>query len=106
MSTVRVFRPAGKVRDILRAYRIIVDDEEVGKVRSGRTIEVPVEPGRHQVRAALGYVAGGDVGSEVYDLELRDGEVAELVVQPLGSPIYKPGDIGARRTSYLELVRR
>jgi hypothetical protein len=106
MPTLRVTRPAGKVRDILRAYRIIVDDEEVGKVRSGRTIDVPVGPGRHQVRAALGYVAGGDVGSEVFELELTDDEVADLLVQPLGSPIYKPGDIGGRRTSYLEVVRR
>jgi hypothetical protein len=103
VATLRITRPGGGFRDALRAYRVIVDDEEVGKVRRGQTIEIPTAPGSHRVRAALGYIVGGDVGSETFEIVVADDEVADLSVRPIGSPVYKPGDIGGRRTSYLEV---
>ena len=101
MAFVRVSRPGSGLRDLLRAYRVLIDDEEVGSVRRGQMIEVPTSAGSHRVRAALGYLGAGDVGSEQLVIELGREDVADLVVEPLGSPIYKPGSIGARRTSYL-----
>jgi hypothetical protein len=106
MATLRVTRPGGGFRDALRAYRIIIDDQDAGKIRRGQTIDIPTTPGSHRIRAALAYVAVGDVGSETIEITLGDDEVADLAVRPIGSPIYKPGDIGSRRTSYLELQPR
>jgi hypothetical protein len=101
MAIVRVSRPSGGIRDLLRAYRVLIDDEEVGSVRRGQTIEVQTPGGAHRVRAALGYVGAGDVGSEPLAINLGPADTVDLVVEPVGKPVYKPGDIAARRTSYL-----
>jgi hypothetical protein len=103
VATVRVTRPSGRLRDVLRAYTIRLDDEKVGSVRSGQSLEVSRTPGPHRLRAALSYLAVGDVGSEPIEIALAD-DVAESLVQPTGSPVFKPGDVRGRRTSYLELV--
>jgi hypothetical protein len=104
VATVRVTRPSGRLRDVLRAYTILLDDEKVGSVRSGQSLEVSTTPGPHRLRAALSYLAVGDVGSEPIEIALADDVVAEFLVQPTGSPVFKPGDVRGRRTSYLELV--
>ncbi len=99
-----VTRPSGRVRDVLRAYTILLDDQKVGSVRSGQSLEVSTTPWPHRLRAVLSYLAVGDVGSEPIEIVLADSVVAEFLVQPTGSPVFKPGDVRGRRTSYLELV--
>lgn len=104
MATLRVTRPSGRIRDSLRAYTILLDDQKVGDVRSGQTLEVSTTQGPHRLRAVLSYLLVGDVGSEPIEITLADRAVAEFLVQPVGSPVFKPGDAFGRRTSYLELV--
>jgi hypothetical protein len=99
-----VTRPPRAFRDRLRAYSILLDDEPVGSVRSGQSLDVPTTPGPHWLRAVLIYLAVGAVGSEPIDLTVDEGVVAEFLVQPIGPPVYKPGDAAGRRTSYLEVV--
>jgi hypothetical protein len=99
-----VTRPPRAVRDRLRAYTILLDDQNVGSVRRGQSLEVSTTPGPHRLHAVLRYLLVGDVGSESIELTAADGAVAEFLVRPIGPPVYKPGDVFGRRTSYLELV--
>jgi hypothetical protein len=62
-------------------------------VRSGQSLDVSTTPGPHRLRAALSYLAVGDVGSEPIEIALADDGVAEFLVQPTGSPVFKPGDV-------------
>lgn len=103
MATIRVSRPSG-IRDALRAYRVLLDGEEVGSVRGGQSVEVTTTQGSHRLAAALGYLLVGAVGSEPLEITVTDDAVAAFVVRPIGSPVFKPGDARYRRSSYLEIV--
>jgi hypothetical protein len=104
VATVRVTRPSGRVRDVLRAYTILLDDQKVGGVRSGQSLDVSTTPGPHRLRAVLSYLVVGDVGSEPIEIVLADDVGAEFLVQPTGSPVFTPGDARGLRASYLEIV--
>lgn len=73
-------------------------------MRSGQSLEVTTTPGLHRLRAVPSYLAVGDVGSEPIDITVDEGVAAEFLVQPIGPPVYKPGDAAGRRISYLEVV--
>ena len=104
MATVRVTRPSGGFRDSLRAYRISLDERDVGSLRRGQSLDVTTTPGPHRLQASLGYLLVGNAGSEPLEITVTDETVAEYIVRPLGAPIIKPGDVRYRRSSYLELV--
>ena len=60
--------------DMLRAYKILIDDEYRGEIRIDETKEFPVEKGRHTIRAKIDW--GGsptrcvDVGDSPVDIEV------------------------------------
>jgi membrane protease YdiL (CAAX protease family) len=39
--------------DKLKAYVVVIDGEEVGQIRDGRSISVPVSPGRHAIHLSM-----------------------------------------------------
>lgn len=104
MATLRVTRPAGGLRDSLRAYRISLDGQDAGTIRRGQSLDVTTTPGSHQLQASLGYLLVGDAGSQPVEVTVTDDAVAEYIVRPIGAPVIKPGDVRYRRSSYLELV--
>jgi len=52
-ARIVIERPAVGPSDRMRGYRVLVDDEAVGVLLPGRTIEVPVEPGEHVVQLRI-----------------------------------------------------
>ena len=48
MATLKIIRESD-YRDLLRAYKIIVDDRQIGEIRHGQTREFPISAGQHQL---------------------------------------------------------
>ena len=53
MATLALRRLKGGGRDLARAYRILVDDQEVGRLKRGESARFPLSAGRHDVQVAV-----------------------------------------------------
>lgn len=60
-ALVRVERVQVRWRDEAKPYEILVDDEKVGTVFSGRTTEIVVTPGRHSLKLKVGWAGSPSV---------------------------------------------
>jgi hypothetical protein len=76
-ATLRVIRRHVMWRDWAIAYRVILDGEELGRVRDGQTVECKVTPGPHVLRIKLGWS-----GSRELRFGLRDRETAQFACRP------------------------
>jgi hypothetical protein len=65
-----------------RRYKIYVDGVKVAAVRVGKTIEIPVTPGEHRVKAKLDWCSSPEVVINVVA-----GQPSNLAVETVG-PIY------------------
>jgi hypothetical protein len=65
-------------RDSRSVYRIIVDDQPMGSVRRGDSIDIEVSAGEHQVVA----FAGDEYESEPMLVTVRAGETVPLRCMP------------------------
>ena len=62
-----VLRRGGGFRDILRAYRIIVDGREVGKINRNSEIRIPVSAGKHAVQLKIDWCSSSELIISVAD---------------------------------------
>ena len=67
-------RPIGSA-GIFRRMVIEVDGEPVARVRDGKTVEIPVEPGQHFVRARMDWHSSPD-----FPLDIQPEETVRLRV--------------------------
>ncbi|MBI1341357.1 MAG: hypothetical protein GC171_00335 [Terrimonas sp.] len=58
-----------------RAYQFLIDGNVMSRVRNGESLEFQVEPGLHQFSCKAGWC-----GSEVIEMDIRENEIAYLVV--------------------------
>ena len=76
MATV-TFTRGHHYPDRLRAYKVLVDGEVVGRLRAGQTIEVDVQPGLHVVQARIDWCRSAplevNVGPRGAMLHVRTG---------------------------------
>jgi hypothetical protein len=75
-SVIRLHRSRDFQR--LRAYRVRIDGDPVGKIAAGETMDFPVPPGEHRVRLTLDKFWG----SRPVVLQVREGELAEFACRP------------------------
>ena len=80
MTEVIFSRPAGRWRDVLRAYRLYIDGEQRGTIRAGEEIRVGTEPGTHVVQARIDWS-----GSPEKELHAELGESVLVTVEPAGT---------------------
>lgn len=82
-ARIEVVRPKGKGfrRDMFGSYRILIDGDEIARLREGQTCALELAPGNHEASARINWVE-----TPPHQLELADGEVARLSVRPGGSP--------------------
>ena len=71
---VTVTRPRNRYVDFFRAYRILVDDEEVARIRRGRTVTFRIPEGTHRIRAKIDWC-----GSNEITFEAREGDKLAFV---------------------------
>jgi hypothetical protein len=75
-----VVRPGGYYVNAIRRYKIVVDGELAGTVKSGKACSLRVDPGRHAIEARIDWTGSSEVAVQV-----AAGETVTLTVTP-GSP--------------------
>ena len=100
-ATVVVARPPTVWIDRLRAYRVLVDGEERGRLRPGESVSIEVEPGAHVVQGKIDWTRSAELS-----LDLSDGESVAVELGPNANPftVLWFATVGSRR--YLRLERR
>ena len=53
MGTLTVRRLEKGGRDRLRAYKVLIDGQDVGKLKPGQSLQLEVSPGPHSVQVAV-----------------------------------------------------
>lgn len=66
-SKIRISRTTA-FADKVRAYRVLIDGQEVAQIHDGQTIEIPVSSGRHSIVGKIDWC-----GSETLIFEVRPG---------------------------------
>lgn len=47
--------------DLFRAYKILLDDEEVGRIKNGKMLEIEVSPGTHLLQLKIDWCTSNQV---------------------------------------------
>jgi hypothetical protein len=81
-STIVVRRDARGYRDLLRAYRVLLDGREVGRIRRGECLTIETDPGEHEIHFAIDWCR-----SPTTMLNLVDGEEVRLRPHSLPWPL-------------------
>jgi hypothetical protein len=76
-ATIRVQRTAAPLRDRLRAYKVVVDDEVVGLIRNGQDFRAEVPAGAHVIRMKIDWTQ-----SVAIPFSVEPGETAAFSCQP------------------------
>ena len=74
---ITVGRPRQGSRDLLRRYRIEIDQRTVGRLKRGEEITTSVASGTHSVCAFIDWMS-----TETVSVELAPGENVRLLVTP------------------------
>ncbi len=91
-------RASGGYSDRFRAYRVLIDGREAGKLRRGQDLVVEVEPGTHEVHATIDWAR-----SPTVSVTLGGGEEASLVCAPKANPLTALYYISLGRDRYIDL---
>ncbi|MFI6582745.1 hypothetical protein [Embleya sp. NPDC050493] len=97
-AVIVVRRVREGMRDILRAHRVLVDGQVVGKVKRGQVLTVAVAPGPHRVRLAIDWCSSPEL-----EVTVPDGGTAAFVCAPGGSPLDRGAAGPQRRGRYIVL---
>lgn len=72
-SSIVVSRNQGGWRDRARSYDIVIDGNQVARIKRGQRVELPITSGRHQVLTRINWGT-----SETIQLDVLPGESIEL----------------------------
>jgi hypothetical protein len=100
-GVVRVKRidPGWRASDSLRGYRVLIDDQTVGRLRRGQQQDFQVTPGTHTVRVKI--EAG--ISSEVA-IDVKGGDVVTLTCEPCDGPGDGVGQLTSDAGTSIKLV--
>jgi hypothetical protein len=76
-ARVNIERKAGGWVDRARAYKILIDGTEVGKIKAGEVHSSEVAPGTHEVHLKIDWTRSPSV-----ELDLAEGGQAQLFCRP------------------------
>jgi len=74
MAALRIRRPI-QFADLIRKYRLFVDDVQMGEIRPDSEIEIQVTPGTHCVLARIDWCSSNSL-----QIEIEQGQVFDLEV--------------------------
>jgi hypothetical protein len=98
VSTIAIEREHARRRDRVRAYKVLIDEAQVGVIRDGCSEVFSVTPGPHSVRLKLDWCK-----SEQVDIAVSDGDIVHLRCGPRGGSFTVMTDALFRSSSYLRL---
>jgi hypothetical protein len=81
-ATLQIRRDDRKSRDRFRAYRVLLDGQQVAKLRIGESKQLRIAPGRHSLRLAIDWS-----GSHEIEILLKPDERAAFVCGPAGNAL-------------------
>lgn len=99
-ATIHVERRAGGYTDRARAYTVLVDGAESGKIKHGESVDVPVSPGTHEVQMKIDWAR-----SPALQVEVADGEQVRLSCAPNANPLTILWYTTIGRDRYIDLSR-
>ena len=80
-SFISVRRGADGLQDRFRAYRLIIDGRQVGKLKRGQSVQIGVEPGRHSVQMTIDWCS-----SKTLDVDVAAGAQVSLLCRSANDP--------------------
>jgi hypothetical protein len=98
-ALILLSRKKGVWRDRLRSYRVILDDDEVARIKQGQAIELPVSAGRHDILLEIDWCS-----SPTVEFDAQPGEVIRFVCEPADADEARVAVMHALAT-YISLTR-
>ncbi len=99
-ATIVISRKRGGWRDRARSYLVMLDDQQVAKIRHGQRIDLPVAPGQHKLFLKIAWCQ-----SRSFTFVARSGEAVEFQCEPGGSSAAALGQVLADTDAYIKLTR-
>ncbi len=78
-STFTVSRRSGAYRDRVRAYKVLLDGQEIAKIKAGERHTQPIGSGAHRLNMKIDCT-----GSQVEEFTVEPGATAEFHCEPNG----------------------
>lgn len=97
-ASIIIKRKSAFLRDRLRRYKVLIDGEERGRIRNGKTVSFDVAPGRHTLRVTIDWA-----GSPEATVSLEEGDTVSFIVAPGGDATSGLSDSIRSPSSYLAL---
>lgn len=100
-GTIVVTREAHSFSDRVRAYKVVIDGEVVGKVRNGKSASFTVAPGQHRVRMKIDWS-----GSPELVVPVHAGYSTGLICKPAVKPavaVFKSVEAVGNNENWIEL---
>jgi hypothetical protein len=79
---IHVHRRANAYQDRARAYKVMLDGEEVGRVKRGESVSFDAAPGGHQLQLKIDWAT-----SEPLDVQVAGGQDLNFECWPNSSPL-------------------
>jgi hypothetical protein len=99
-ATIVLSRKREGYRDFLRSYVVLVDSEEVAKIKRGQTVELPITAGSHEVFLKIDWCR-----SPALHIQASPGEVVKLFCEPGVKPGTSVQEAMANNDTYISLTR-
>jgi hypothetical protein len=97
-GTLTIHRLGGRYRDAARAYKVLVDGQETGKIKSGNSENYALAPGNHVVRMKVDWCRSQDV-----EVTVPEGGAVELRCKPSAGAWRAIYDVTIGATKYIVL---
>jgi hypothetical protein len=95
-ARIVVERTESRKTDLLRAYRVVLDGEVVGRVKRGESLTVETDAGQHELHLAMDWMRSPSV-----ELDLAPGQEARVRCWPNASPFYSTYSVSGGRIDYI-----
>jgi hypothetical protein len=96
---IHIHRSANAYQDRARAYKIMLDGQEVGKVKRGESVAVDAAPGAHQLQLKIDWAV-----SQPLDVQVQAGQDAHFECHPNSTPLTALYWITFGRKNYIGLA--
>ena len=100
-ATIILRRERGGWRDFARAYSVMIDGQQIAKVRRGQQVVLPVTSGPHELFLTIDWCR-----SPSLRLDVQAGSVVRLVCAPGGAAVEGLRAVaGDNAQAYIRLVQ-
>jgi hypothetical protein len=93
-------RAPGGWRDRFRSYLVVIDDKEVGQVRRGQRLEIPITPGHHEIFLKIDWCT-----SPTVEVDAGPHDAIEMSCAPAGPATAGLSAVAGNTDAYITLTR-